>query len=172
MQDLTKIEEQRTKYKAFMRVTIGQINTTNGEYAGNTAAIIRAIEQGKKDQSDLVVLPEVAIQGYTSLDWCLDRDIIPRSLEPLDQIIAATEGITAIVGTVRPSNLPTGRRLFNSAAVISNKQLIGFADKNLRASGIFSISKIAIWASLCVKTSGMTRPSGENVFIHTIRRTS
>ena len=131
MQDLTKIEEQRTKYKAFMRVTIGQINTTNGEYAGNTAAIIRAIEQGKKDQSDLVVLPEVAIQGYTSLDWFLDRDIIPRSLEPLDQIIAATEGITAIVGTVRPSNLPTGRRLFNSAAVISNKQLIGFADKTL-----------------------------------------
>jgi NAD+ synthase (glutamine-hydrolysing) len=114
-----------------MRVTIGQINTTNGEYAGNTAAIIRAIEQGKRDHSDLVVVPEVAIQGYTSLDWFLDRDMVPRSLEPLDQIIAATEGIAAIVGTVRPSNLATGRRLFNSAAVISNRQLLGFADKTL-----------------------------------------
>lgn len=114
-----------------MRVTIGQINTTNGEYEGNTASIIRAIEQGKKDRSHLVVVPEVAIQGYTSLDWFLDRDIVPRSLEPLDRIIAATEGITAIVGTVRPSNLPTGRRLFNSAAVIRNQKLIGFADKTL-----------------------------------------
>lgn len=114
-----------------MRVTIGQINTTNGEYEGNTASIIRAIEQGKKDHSDLVVVPEVAIQGYTSLDWFLDRDVVARSLEPLQKIITATEGITAVVGTVRPSNLPTGRRLFNSAAVIRNQKLLGFSDKTL-----------------------------------------
>lgn len=114
-----------------MRVTIGQINTTNGEYEGNAASIIRAIEQGKKDRSDLVVVPEVAIQGYTSLDWFLDRDLVRRTLEPLPEIIAATEGITAIVGTVRPSDLPTGRKLFNSAAVIRNQQLLGFADKTL-----------------------------------------
>jgi len=114
-----------------MRVTIGQINTTNGDWEGNTASIIRAIEQGKSDHSDLVVLPETAVQGYTSLDWFLDRDVQRCSLQPLQQIIAATEGITAIVGTVRPSDLPTGRRLFNSAAVIRNRELLGFADKTL-----------------------------------------
>src|SRR5687767_1248025 len=114
-----------------MRVTIGQINTTNGDYEGNTASIIRAIEQGKKDRADLVVLPETCIQGYTSLDWFLDRDIACCVLQPLDQIIQATEGLTAIVGTVRPNGLPTGRRLFNSAAVIRNRQLVGFADKTL-----------------------------------------
>ncbi len=114
-----------------MRVTIGQINTTNGDYEGNTARIIRAIEQGKRDKSDLVVLPETCIQGYTSLDWFLDRDVARHSLEPLDQIIAATEGLTAIVGTVRPSGRPTGRRLYNSAAVIRDRKLLGFADKTL-----------------------------------------
>jgi len=114
-----------------MRVTIGQINTTNGEYEGNAAGIIRAIEQGKKDGSDLVVVPEVAVQGYTSFDWFLDRDIVRGALEPLNRIIAATEGITAIVGTVRPSDRPTGRKLFNSAAVIRNQRLVGFADKTL-----------------------------------------
>src|SRR2546425_4844497 len=114
-----------------MRVTIGQINTTNGEYEGNTAGILRAIAQGKKDRADLVVLPEVAVQGYTSLDWFLDRDMVRRALEPLKEIIDATEGITAIVGTVRPSELPTGRRLFNTAAVIRNQKLLGFADKTL-----------------------------------------
>src|SRR5204863_6452765 len=88
-------------------------------------------EHGKKDGSDLVVVPEVAIQGYTSLDWFLDRDVVAHSLDPLDEIIAATEGITAIVGTVRPSNVPTGRRLFNSAAVIRDRKLLGFADKTL-----------------------------------------
>jgi predicted amidohydrolase len=35
-----------------MRVTIGQINTTNGDYAGNTASILRAIERGKRDRAD------------------------------------------------------------------------------------------------------------------------
>ena len=114
-----------------MRVTIGQINTTNGDFDGNTSRIISAIEQGKKENSDLVVLPEACIQGYTSFDWFLDRDVQQCALEPLQRIVDATEGITAIVGTVRPSGLTTGRRLYNSAAIIRNKKLSGFADKTL-----------------------------------------
>ena len=114
-----------------MRVTIGQINTTNGDYEGNSAAIIRAIEHARSDKSDLVVLPETCVQGYTSFDWFLDRDVAQCVLQPLEKIIAATDGITAVVGTVRPTNKPTGRRLYNSAAIISNKKLIGFADKTL-----------------------------------------
>src|SRR5207245_1228794 len=42
-----------------------------------------------------------------------------------------TEGVTAIVGTVRPSGQPTGRKLYNSAAIIRNQKLLGFADKTL-----------------------------------------
>src|SRR6185503_5357796 len=114
-----------------MRVTIGQINTTNGDCEGNVARVLNAIEQAKKDHSDLVVFPEVTIQGYTSFDWFLDPDVVRSALDPMDRIIAATEGITAIVGTVRPSDQPTGRRLYNSAAVIRNRKLIGFADKTL-----------------------------------------
>ena len=114
-----------------MRVTIAQINTTNGDYEGNVARILKAIAQARKEKSDLIVFPEVTIQGYTSLDWFLDPDVARSALEPLNPIIAATEGLTAIVGTVRPSDLPTGRRLFNSAAVIRHQTLLGFADKTL-----------------------------------------
>ncbi len=114
-----------------MRVTIGQINTINGDFEQNTASIIRGIEQAKQENSNLVVFPETCIQGYTSLDWFLDRDVQRCALEPLQKIIDATKGITAIVGTVRPSNLTTGRRLYNSAAVIRDQKLLGFADKTL-----------------------------------------
>ena len=124
-------DANRARSTVNMRVTIGQINTTNGDFESNTAAVIRAIEQGKKENSDLVVLPETCVQGYTSLDWFLDREVQRCALEPLQKIIEATKGITAIVGTVRPSDLPTGRRLFNSAAVIRNQELLGFADKTL-----------------------------------------
>ncbi|CDM66528.1 NAD+ synthase [Pyrinomonas methylaliphatogenes] len=114
-----------------MRVTIAQINTTNGDYEGNTERIIRAIEQAKREKSDLVVFPEVCVQGYTSLDWFLDPDIARSALRPLERIIPVTEGITAIVGTVRPTGESNGRKLFNSAAVIRNRELLGFADKTL-----------------------------------------
>jgi len=114
-----------------MRVTIGQINTTNGDCEGNVGRVLSAIARAKKDRSDLVVFPEVTIQGYTSFDWFLDPDVVRHALDPLTKIIEATDGITAIVGTVRPSDQPTGRRLFNSAAVIRDRKLIGFADKTL-----------------------------------------
>lgn len=114
-----------------MKVTIGQINTTNGDFDGNIAKILGAIEKAKADGSDMIVFPEVVTHGYTSQDWFQDRDIINASLEPLERIIPATKGITAIVGTIRPNEETDGRRLFNSAAVIHNGELLGFADKTL-----------------------------------------
>ena len=114
-----------------MRVTIGQINTTNGDYEGNTERILRAIERARQEKSDLVVFPEAAVQGYTSFDWFLDRDIVESSLKPLEKIIPATKGLTAVVGTVRPTGSAHGRKLYNSAAVIRDGGLLGFADKTL-----------------------------------------
>jgi NAD+ synthase (glutamine-hydrolysing) len=114
-----------------MRVTIGQINTTNGDYEGNVVQCLRAIEQARRDGSDMVVLPEVAVQGYMSFDWFMDRDVIAHATEPLDQIVAASAGLTVIVGTVRPTGLEQGRKLYNSAAIISDGKLVGYADKTL-----------------------------------------
>src|ERR1044072_1660919 len=101
-----------------MRVTIAQINTTNGDYEGNVARILAAIDRAKQERSDLVVFPEVTVQGYTSFDWFLDPDVVRSSLDPLNKIIEATEGLTAIVGTVRPHDQTTGRPLCDAAAVI------------------------------------------------------
>jgi NAD+ synthase (glutamine-hydrolysing) len=114
-----------------MRVTIGQINTTNGDVDGNVAKILSAIERAKSDGSEMIVFPEVATHGYTSFDWFLDKDIIETVEKPLEKIIPATKGITAIVGTVRKTGDANGKRLFNSAAVISDGKLLGFADKTL-----------------------------------------
>jgi predicted amidohydrolase len=144
-----------------MRVTIGQINTTNGDYEGNTAGIIRAIEQGKTDAAELVVVPETCIQGYTSLDWFLDRDVARCVLQPLEKIIEATEGLTAIVGTVRPNDVSTGRRLLTIPATSSR-----------RANAICSLWTVAKWAWPSVRTFGTTRPSGKIDSTRTIRQTN
>jgi predicted amidohydrolase len=45
-----------------MKITIGQINTTNGDYEGNTERILRALEQARQDGAALAVTPEMVIQ--------------------------------------------------------------------------------------------------------------
>jgi len=114
-----------------MKVTIAQINTTNGDLSGNTGKIIQAIEKARSDGSDLVVFPELVTHGYTSQDWFQDSDIVAHALDPLPSIVSATAGIAAVVGTIRPNEDADGRRLFNCAAVIHDCRLIGFADKTL-----------------------------------------
>jgi NAD+ synthase (glutamine-hydrolysing) len=114
-----------------MRVTIAQINTTNGDLKGNTQKIIQAIEKARSDGSDLVVFPEVVTHGYTSQDWFQDPDIIEHCEEPLREIIPETKGLTVVLGTIRKRNENEGRKLFNCAAVIHDGELLGFEDKTL-----------------------------------------
>src|SRR5215213_8401433 len=114
-----------------MKVTIGQINSTNGDIVGNVKKIVEAIGKAKTDGSELIVFPELVTHGYTSQDWFQDPDIIQHSLDALKEIIPATTGITAIVGTIRPNEDNDGRRLYNCAAVIHDGKLLGFADKTL-----------------------------------------
>ena len=168
-----------------MRVTIGQINTTNGDYAGNVERVLRAIDRARADKADLVVLPEVAVQGYMSFDWFLDRDVVRHVIEPLDQIVAASAGLTIVVGTVRPNESPQGRRLFNSAAVISDGKLLGYADKTLlpeydvfddpryfepaKEQRLFEIAGNGS-ASPSAKTCGTIRRTGASGYTRTTRR--
>ena len=114
-----------------MKVTIAQINTTNGDIDGNVMRILSAIDQAKSEGSDLVVFPELVTHGYTSQDWFEDPDIIEHSLEPLERIIPATKGIAVVVGTIRPNTDNDGRRIYNCAAVLSDGELLGFVDKTL-----------------------------------------
>jgi NAD+ synthase (glutamine-hydrolysing) len=114
-----------------MKVTIGQINSTNGDIQGNVRKIAAAIEKAKADGSDLIVFPEVIIHGYTSQDWFQDPDIVQHAQDPLEEIVPLTDGITAVIGTIRPNPDIGGRRLYNCAAVISDGRLLGFADKTL-----------------------------------------
>ncbi|HEV8590655.1 MAG TPA: NAD+ synthase [Pyrinomonadaceae bacterium] len=114
-----------------MKVTIGQINSTNGDISGNVAKILAGIEKAKADGSDIVVFPEVVTHGYTSQDWFQDPDIIADALDPLNEIIPVTAGITAVIGTIHPNEDKDGRRLFNCAAVISNQKLVRLVNKSL-----------------------------------------
>ena len=55
------------------RITLGQLNPTVGDLAGNAALARTAWEQGKMDGADLVALPEMFITGYNAQDLVIKR---------------------------------------------------------------------------------------------------
>ena len=47
-----------------MKIAFAQINTTVGDFAGNTARLREACERGAALGAELVLAPELAITGY------------------------------------------------------------------------------------------------------------
>lgn len=101
-----------------IRIALAQINPRMGDIAGNTAKIINYIEQARNNGADIVALPELAITGYPPEDLLLKPQFISANLKALDEIIAASKGITTIVGFVDKTT-----DIHNAAAVIYDGEL-------------------------------------------------
>ena len=81
-----------------LRLALGQINVTVGDLQGNAQKIIKAIDQARAMDADLVAFPELAIPGYPPEDLLLNPTFVRDNLEALKKVARATRGITAIVG--------------------------------------------------------------------------
>src|SRR5210317_1533840 len=55
------------------RITLGQLNPTVGDLAGNAALAREAWEAGRTAGADLVALPELFITGYNAQDLVMQR---------------------------------------------------------------------------------------------------
>lgn len=109
---------------SIIRVALAQINTTVGDFAGNTARIIASIERARAEGVDIVAVPELSVTGYPPEDLLLKPQFISANLKALDEIVAASKGITSIVGFVdRTSDI------HNAAAIICDGELKGVYHK-------------------------------------------
>ncbi|HEX4949564.1 MAG TPA: nitrilase-related carbon-nitrogen hydrolase, partial [Blastocatellia bacterium] len=116
-----------------LRIALAQINPKMGDFAGNTAQIINSIEQARAQGADIVALPELAITGYPPEDLLLKPQFIAANLKALDEIVAASQGITTIVGFVDKTT-----DIHNAAAVIHDGELKGVYHKTyLPNYGVF-----------------------------------
>ena len=114
-----------------MKITVAQLNYHIGNFAGNTDRICNAIRKAKSEGSDLVVFSELCIPGYPPLDL-LDRlDFIEKCNRTVDEISKECSGITAIIGSPVINKNPKGKKLFNSALVLSEGRIIFSANKAL-----------------------------------------
>lgn len=142
-----------------MRILLAQINPTIGDLIGNTEKILYGISRAKELKADLVVFPELCVCGYPPDDFLLLHHFISAIKQPLAKIQEESKGITVIVGTPREEK----KRLYNSAAVFSDGELLGFQDKSLLPTyDVFDehryftpATSLNVW-ELCGKRVGIT----------------
>ncbi|MFM8655803.1 MAG: NAD+ synthase [Chthoniobacterales bacterium] len=114
-----------------MNSGIAQINTTVGDFAGNTDKILRAYRELVKAGADFVVTPELAMCGYPPMDLVFRSGFIAAAERHVNALAADTGKVPLIVGTVEPNTGRHGRPCRNSAVVLQNGHRVTTAHKSL-----------------------------------------
>lgn len=114
-----------------MKITIAQLDYHIGNFERNKDLICRTINRAKSEGSDLVLFSELCISGYPPLDLLDHEDFIEKCDQTVRDIAEICTGITAIVGSPTINRKPEGKKLFNSALVLSEGKVIFTANKAL-----------------------------------------
>jgi NAD+ synthase (glutamine-hydrolysing) len=107
-----------------LRIGLAQINTTVGDFAGNRRKILGAIKKARSLGVDLLALPEMATCGYPPEDLLFKPQFIAENLRSLDKVVAASSGISIVVGFVDAKE-----DIYNAAALIHDGKLAGIYHK-------------------------------------------
>jgi len=99
---------------------MAQVNTTVGDFEGNTRRIVRTIDKARSLGVDLLSFPELATCGYPPEDLLLKPHFIQENLKALERIVLSSAGITVVVGFVDSEG-----DIYNAAAIVHDGRLIG-----------------------------------------------
>ena len=81
-----------------LRIAMAQINTTVGDYSGNTHKILETMNSARSLGVDLITFPELAICGYPPEDLLFKPQFIDENLRSLTKVVENSLGLTVIVG--------------------------------------------------------------------------
>lgn len=106
-----------------MKIALGQINTTVGDFSGNASRIVDFCRRAASAGAGLVIFPELSVCGYPPRDLVEKPAFVARNQETAEriaQVIQQHNNIAAIVGIVTPAHAETGKSVMNSAALLRN----------------------------------------------------
>ncbi len=117
-----------------MRIALCQLNSTMGDIAGNTANIKRTVEAAAADKPDLLVFPELFINGYPSRDLLQHHWFIDNGLKAVDDLCAfstAYPDTGILTGIAFPESHPGGTGVSNAALLIVDGSVVFRQNKSL-----------------------------------------
>ncbi|HVN19015.1 MAG TPA: NAD+ synthase [Dongiaceae bacterium] len=114
-----------------MKIALGQINPTVGDFSGNAAKIIDYSQRAKAAGAGLILFPELSVCGYPPRDLVERSSFVVRNRDSVERIAAATSGIAVICGLVTPADSDTGKTVMNSAAWLMDGKVAHLQSKML-----------------------------------------
>jgi NAD+ synthase (glutamine-hydrolysing) len=114
-----------------VKIALGQINTTIGDFTGNSGKIIESSRRALAAGAGLAVFPELCVCGYPPLDLVENPAFVQRNLEAAQRIADETRGIAVICGLVTPAKAETGKKVLNSAALLKDGEIAFVQSKML-----------------------------------------
>ena len=114
-----------------MKIALGQINPTVGDFSGNAQKIIDFSRRAQAAGAGLILFPELSVCGYPPRDLVERPSFVARNRETVDRIAAETNGIAVICGLVTPAEAETGKSVMNSAALLRDGRLAFLQSKML-----------------------------------------
>ena len=114
-----------------MKVALGQINPTVGDFSGNASKIIEFAQRAKSSGAGLILFPELSVCGYPPRDLVERPVFVARNRESAERIAAATTGIAVICGLATPADSDTGKAVMNSAALLMDGKIAFIQSKML-----------------------------------------
>ena len=106
-----------------MKIALGQINPTVGDFAGNSAKIIDYARRARSAGAGLILFPELSVCGYPPRDLVERVTFVQHNREAVEHIAAETQGIAVICGLVTPAQADTGKSVMNSAALLMSGEV-------------------------------------------------
>jgi NAD+ synthase/NAD+ synthase (glutamine-hydrolysing) len=103
-----------------MRIALAQINTTVGDLPGNAQRVLEASRQAAEGGAQLVIFPELTLNGYPPRDLVEKPTFLDRTERVLEQLARDTKDLpcAVICGYVGRSDASSGKRAVNNAAVL------------------------------------------------------
>jgi len=106
-----------------VKIALGQINPTVGDFAGNAGKIIDFASRAKSLGAGLILFPELSVCGYPPRDLVERASFVQHNREAAEHIAAETHGIAVICGLVTPAQVETGKSVMNSAALLMDGRI-------------------------------------------------
>jgi NAD+ synthase (glutamine-hydrolysing) len=114
-----------------VKIALGQINPTVGDFAGNAAKMIEFSRRAKASGAALILFPELSVCGYPPRDLVERSSFVDRNRETAERIADETQGIAVICGMVTPAHAETGKSVMNSAALLQDGKIAFVQSKML-----------------------------------------
>ncbi|HPD06379.1 MAG TPA: NAD+ synthase [Candidatus Bipolaricaulis sp.] len=119
-----------------MRIAVGQLNPTVGDFPGNRERILRQVAQARQQGADVAIFPEHALLGYPPRDLLHRPGFLDAADREFAAIAEASRDIAIVIGHIARAGIRPTTRVDPSAAAFGGDLLLHNAAFLLADGGV------------------------------------